>query len=442
MAEKSLIGDFIDLSHWTYYDHVVNLREFKISIEAVLEANGSAYERETISSLGSISTIYKYTVLENKFISDDFFLNEILDNITYSVSSNFYFDTLTRPITDLEIVDTIKLINKRYNNSYVSVDELPFLNDSGYNLLNIIQPRHLNKVVVPVCRYDDKIFELLFVYKYKKNDGSISFRTCSVTINREDLCVYFFCNNSGGRFKTEEDDITQSEIISADTFYYFTKKLLTDQLNYDFEPHDSKAEKGLMFKFCNLLNKAMVQEFESELTRKIEAICNRQIKEIASTLGSQVTLDEITQNKIYKKIFSTYLGEYMVRLCDEKDLVLIAQDRNLPGYPTLINFVSSTASKGRTKTKNKNSPLTFEEVYYSLNTDFSENQELEEWRISWFESYFFDKAKLIDVSQTTIKITGNHFKVVNLNTIRRTKRMVLFIIGTIRDNLSKSIQII
>lgn len=436
MSEPSLIEDFVDLSHWTYYDNIVNLQEFKISIENILKANGSEYEQEAIFSSSSISTIYKYTVHQNRFISDDFFLNEIFDNITYSVSSNFYFDTLTQSITDSDIINTINFINKRYNNSYVTADEALFLKDSSYNLLNIIQLRHLNKVVVPVCNYDDKTFELLFVYKYKKNDGSISCRTCSVMINRENSCVYFFCNNSGGRFKTEEDDdITQSGIISADTFYYFTKKLLTDSLSYNFELHDSKAEKGSMFKFCNLLNKTMVQEYESELTEKIQAICNRQVKEIASVLGSRVTFDELTKNKIYKKIFSTYLGECMVRLCDEEDLVLIAQERNLPGYPTLINFVSSTASKGRTKTKNKNAPLTFEEVYYSLSTDFSENQELEEWRISWFESYFFDKAKLTDVSQTTIKITGNYFKVVNLNTIKRTKRMVLFIIGTIRDNL-------
>lgn len=436
MAEESFISSPIEnLSNWTYYDRIINLQTFKVAIENILKEDNER-ESKDVFSLDSISAIYQYTVLQNELISNNCFLEEMFDNITYSVSSNYYFDKLKRPIEESEIINTIRFINKRFNKNYVTVDESPYLNDSGYNLLNVIQLRLLNKIVVPVCKYDDKVFELLFIYKYKKNDHTIDYRTCSIKIDREDSCVYFFCNNPGSRLKSEEaDDNKPSNIISADTFYYFTKNIFTDKLNYDFESHDTKSEKKSMFEFCNKLNNVMIEEFESELTEKINVVCTRQIKEIASALSPTVTLDDIAQKKIYKKIFSTYLGECMVRLCDEEDLVRIASERELPGYPTLINFVSSTASKGRTKTKDKNAPLTFEEVFYSLNTDFSENQELEEWRISWFESFFFDKANVTDVSQTTIKIKKNYFKVINLNTTRRTKRMVLFIIGKTRQNL-------
>lgn len=437
MANESLIISSTDLSNLNYYNRILNLQAFKVSIEKKLKENDTTYNPESIFSSINVSEIYRYIAIENKFITHDSFKKELFDNITYSVSSNFYFDKLKKTITDSDIINAIKLINDKFNKNYVTADEAPYLKESGYNLMDIIQIRLLNRVVVPVCKYDDKIFELLFVYKYKKTDGSDSYRTCSVKINRETSFVYFFCNSSGGRLKTEEDSVAQSKIISADTFYYFTKQLFSDTFNFVLEPHNTKIEKKLMFQFCNSLNKEMLKEFEDELTKKIKVICDKQIQEISTALGSQITFDKVTQEKIYKKIFSTYLGECMVRLCDEEDLVLIAQDRNLPGFPTLINFISSAASQGKTKTKNKNAPLTFEEVYYSLNTDFSENQELEEWRISWFEIYFFDNAKQTDVSQTTIKITNNYFKVTNLNKTRRTKRMVLFIIGKLRENLSK-----
>lgn len=437
MVSKSLDISSPDLSHLNYYNRIVNLQALKISIEKILKENCSIYNRDSIFSQKYISEIYRYTVIENRFITNDFFKKELFDNITYSVSSNFYFDKLKKPITDSEIINAIKLINNKFNKKYVSDDEAPFLNENGYNLMDVIQIRFFDQVVVPVCKYDDKNFDLLFVYKYKSTDGSDSYRTCSIKIDRENFYIHFFCHSSGGRLRTQEDPPTQLNITSADTFYYFTKQLLSDSFNFVLEPHDTKLEKKLMFQFCNHLNKEMLGSYEEELTGKIKKICDKQILEVTAAIGSQINFDRVTQEKIYKKIFSTYLGECIVRLCDEEDLVEMALEKKLPGFPTLINFISSAASQGKTKTKNKNAPLTFEEVYYSLNTDFNENQELEEWRISWFEKYFFDNAKSTDVSQTTIRVTKKYFKVINLNTVRRTKGMVLFIIGNLRQNLSE-----
>lgn len=437
MIGDSLIKQPVDLSHMNYFNQIVILQTFKVSIKNILEKNSFNYDYNAISSSGSIGQIYRYTTIENKFITHDSFLRELFDNVTYSVSSNYYFDKLDRSITESDIIKTIELINNHFNKPYLTTDEVVHLNGSGYNLMDVVQIRLLDRVVVPVCQYDDNFFEILLVYRYKKNDNTDGFRTCSIKIDRENSYVYYFCNSSGPRLKTEESYIEQNKIISADNFYYFAKRILSHKFNFHFETHDTKAEKKLMFQFCNFLNKEILKEYEEELTEKIQTICETQIKEISSAISPQITFDKITQEKIYKKIFSTYLGECIVKLYDEEDLVVVAQERALPGFPTLINFISSTASKGKTKTKNKDAPLTFEEVYYSLDTDFSENQELEEWRISWFENFFFDNSKPTDVSQTTIQVKRNYFKVINLNKTRRTKRMVLFIIGKLRENLSE-----
>lgn len=245
MGNNSLIVSSTDLSHLNYYNRIINLQAFKVSIEEKLKVNGNVYKYESIFSPNYVSEIYRYTVIENSFITHDSFKTELFDNITYSVSSNFYFDKLKKSITDSEIINAIELINNKFNKNYVTDDEAPYLKESGYNLMDVIQIRLLNQVVVPVCKYDDKVFELLFVYKYKSTDGSDSYRTCSIKIDRETSYVYFFCYSSGGRLKTEDDLSPQHKIVSADTFYYFTKHLLSDMFNFALEPHNTKIEKKI-----------------------------------------------------------------------------------------------------------------------------------------------------------------------------------------------------
>lgn len=433
MAEASLNNEITDFSQWGYYDSLINMQEFKISISEDIE-NINLYE--IISLITNVQGIYKYLVLENRLLTEQEFLEKMFENITYSVSSNYYFDKLEKELDESSIVKVIEKINNEINMVYVTEDEKPFLNNNGFNALGIVYPRKNDRVFVPVCKFDEKYFETLFVYKFERNDGTESFRTCSVKIDRINLNVFFFCNNPGYRNKKNESDFEQeNKISSSDQFYYSVKNILSKNESIEFELHDTREEKKKMFEFCNLLNKEMVKDYENELTTKIKEICIKHIDEISSTISPLAKLDKVVKGKIYKKVFSTYLGESMMQSCDEEDLVFIAAERGLPGYPTLIDFVSSAASRGKTKTINKNSPLTFEEVFYSLNTDFGENQELEEWRISWFDSYYFDNAKTTDVSQSTIKIKKKYFKITNLNVIRKNKKMVEFIIGELRKNL-------
>lgn len=430
MPELVRKEELFDVSNWNFYNKVININELRISLIEASKLPDTSSEIEELKKLSSVGSIYRH-ISENDIIDTEKFLNMLYENITYSSTSNYFIDNIV-DIQGVNFNSIISSINLQFNNSYVTEDEKIYLNDKGYNLLNIIQLRKNDEIVVPVCLDDDDSFKALFIYKFTDVKDTSAYRICSVVINKKTGDICFLCNSRLSSKASEGDQ--KIFINSADSFYYQIKAFLAKR-GISFAIRDPKNEKKKMFEFCNHLNKVMIDEFENELSRKIEDTCIRQINEITSLVSTQINFDSVSKKKIFNKIFSTYLGECMTKTFDASDLVFIAKERKLPGYPTLINFVSSTTSKGQTKTRDKESPLTFEEVYYSLSTDFSENEELEEWRLSWFDSNFFDNARDEDVSQTSIKITRKFFKIINLNTNRRRKRMVDYIIEEIRRSL-------
>jgi hypothetical protein len=153
-------------------------------------------------------------------------------------------------------------------------------------------------------------------------------------------------------------------------------------------------------------------------------------------MNSNIKLNTEIRDKIESKIFSTYLGEYISRGFPDDELKKSAKQNGCVCYPTKISFKGHELSRGKATARSKEFPLTFESVFYSLNTDIEIAGELDEFTLAWFDNTFFDGNKELSVSQTTIKIKKDYFSIVLLNKKHRNRKLVEFIEQTIRTAIN------
>jgi hypothetical protein len=366
-------------------------------------------------------------------------LNEIIfNNIKYNCS-HIYFEKITDRIKNEDIEKGFRNITERFSLKNIPNDYHEYLLYSGYNILDRVVPSHINEIYFPVLTYDDLMINIMSVVSFIDSDDIPTNRACIISINREDGNTSFHINGKTGRFKIGNSN--KAEINSPLSFFKYMKNLIGSSFSFLYEPKQSiyKKDREKMFLFCNNMNQYLIGEQSDLLSNELSPLIIRQIRKIfrnMNEMNSNIKLNTEIRDKIESKIFSTYLGEYISRGFPDDELKKSAKQNGCVCYPTKISFKGHELSRGKATARSKEFPLTFESVFYSLNTDIEIAGELDEFTLAWFDNTFFDGNKELSVSQTTIKIKKDYFSIVLLNKKHRNRKLVEFIEQTIRTAIN------
>lgn len=418
------------------YKSLINEIEFDKYMKELLKEE-SEFDCNKFGELSTLSLKFNY-ILNGKYISLDRLNEIILSNIQYDCS-HIYFERIMDNIKNDDIEKGFQKITERFSFKNIPNDYHEYLLNTGYNILDRVTPSHVNEIYFPVLEYDDSMIRIMSVVSFIDSDELTSNRACIIQINRKNGDTSFHVNSKSGRFKIANSN--KAEINSPLSFFKYMRDLIGSSFSFMYEPKLStyKKDREKMFVFCNEMNQYLIGEQSNLLSTELSPMIIRQIKKIfkqMNEMNNNIKLDIETRDKIENKIFSTYLGEYISRGFPDNELKKSAKQKGCVCYPTKISFKGQELSRGKASARSKEFPLTFESVFYSLNTDIKIAGELDEFTLAWFDNPFFDKSKELSVSQTTIKINKDYFSIVLLNKKNKNRKLVEFIEQTIRTAIS------
>ena len=417
------------------YRKIINEIELKEACVEYLTSEDIPFDETEMEPLNTITLLAKYMIKEKKVAIDKF--NNIFANTMTYTCSNIFLEKIEQDITDEKIESCFANLIENVNKLAVTVDQYERMEKTGFNMLDFVATREQNKLIFPVLEYDSEKIKMMCIIDYYNSSVS-EYKVCTVEISRTAKSVTFFINGSTGSFKIIN---ANNELITSPTsFFQFIKGFVGKRLNLKYESRNTKyqEEREKIYIFCNKLNQGMLSDFSAELDLALKKVLNNQITRIVTRLrkiNPRVTLNKDSREDVYRKIFDTYLGQFITSGFTEVDLKEKALENGLSCYPTNISFTGQELAKGKARARKKEVPLAFEKVFFSLNADLENAKKLEEVTIAWFDSNFFKHRKETDVSQTTITINKNYFRITMKNTVNKNKRMTEFVEKRIREIL-------
>lgn len=417
------------------YKDIINEIELKKSCMEYLSGANISYVEEDFKQLNSIQQISNYMIHQKQVSLSNF--NELyLEVLTYSCSNIFLEKTSTK-LSDEEIEKGFKRIITEINKEVVTVEQYELMEEHGYNLLDYVSTRDDNKLVFPVLKYDVSKIELFCIVQFT-DDTKRRFKACTIRVNRRNNNVTFYMNGTIGKFVI--DNYKGKSFSGSKIYMPFLRDFLKKFLGIHFisENIGYQEDKEKLFLFCQNISNALINDYAEELEAEFESFIDRQISNAFGKLkriNTNVKVDKKSRKTVYDKIFNTYLGLYITNGYTEIDLKEKALKKGIPCYPTSIFFTGQELAKGKAKSSDKKVPLAFENVFYSLKTDFTNSKKLEEVTIAWFDKSFFNEKNEMSASQTTIKIKKKYFLITMNNSVNKNKRMTRFVENTIREIL-------
>ncbi|WP_347318580.1 hypothetical protein [Rossellomorea sp. RS05] len=350
-------------------------------------------------------------------------LDKILfESILYGNLANIYLDKLTR-VSQIDESDLIKLMEnfiERVN--YGKLDEAleKYMSPKGFYLMEAISNTELGNFFLAGFDYtknsENKIstirmlFSTVVPFSIEKKGYFIS----GLEIDFEKQISILLFRNMDNTISSEFEDIKRD---TTTTKYYEKIKSLVYPILGVSNSIDYKRDRTAMFKMCKELDEIILKEFREDMLRKLgEDEIDLKVTSMLQKLLPQTILPVYEQRQVLaKRVQALILATYINALVDNDDLISIAKERKLVGFPTNISFKSGNSSKSATGTSVKDIPISGEIMFHSLYTDFDESLELPQWSISWFKDYLHVAPINTDVVQTTIRSTSKYLLIVFKN---------------------------
>lgn len=420
------------------YKLLVNEIELKKTYHDRLRTN----EEQTLEELhdyNGINPSMKYLIMNDYCTLNE--VNNILsENMKYNCS-NIFLEKLAHGLTDIQIEQGFENINTLYNKKYMATNYHSYLNTKDFNLIDRVIPDKNENVFFPILKYDSNKIEIFCFISFVDKKLDKRLRMCCVEVDRKTNASTFFVNGTTGSLKIVNDH--NNDISSPNSFFKYVKKTIEKLFKIQFTERTNKKlieKRERMFEFCNDMNNIMIGDISEELFEELTSLIDGQISRTfgrMTKMNNQVKSNTIVKKKLNDKIFSAYLGEFITMGFNETELKRKARLVNAPCYPTKISFKGHELARGKAMTRGKEFPLTFETIFYSINTDLSLAGELEEFTVAWFDSDFFEDSTELETSQTTVKVKKDYFSITMGNKKYKNKGLTEFVLSTIRDQLEK-----
>ncbi|MBE7141779.1 hypothetical protein [Bacillus paranthracis] len=245
-------------------------------------------------------------------------------------------------------------------------------------------------------------------------------------------------NNINKDYTTQHED-SDDWNESLTTYYHYLTDLFKPKLGITYLPQDAQGDRKAMFKMCKALDGALLEEIRNDVSRKI-GFSNKGVRTLLfeKLFPKTISFSEEELGKFDERLDSLLLATFINKMLSEEELVDIAKEKQLLGYPTKIAFKTDTATKGSAGSAGKESPIASSIMFHSLYTDLQDALELPQWSISWFNDYNHIFPNDTSVIQTTIVSHNKYLQIIFKNRKHLNKELIYHVVRNINRYRSQT----
>lgn len=296
------------------------------------------------------------------------------------------------------------------------------MTENGFYIMDLVNTTEKNTFLAgfdytTINNYVDKARFLITHIVPAKTDGGrvvMKYLVCAIEIDYTNKIFVTSLKNIPNIVNENENGETDEEIQKTVVQAYnkFSKLFVTylqiqKYINY-------KKDRKSMFEMCKHLDNIMLGELRQEIEAKNSDTLKVMVDTLTKELFGKAIAAIVNQDNLVVRFKSLLLATYLDVMTEDEDLINIAKNNKLVGYPTKVAFQSSNSLKGATGTSGANEPVATSIMFHSLYTDFQEALELPNWSLSWFTD-INHLTQSTQVIQTSVVSTHENFKVTFIN---------------------------
>jgi len=421
--------------------------EFVDSSKIIEEANEKLSSSIKIEDKKKLSTYFEEVIRNNP--KDRYLLNTIFfEHIMYSRLRNIFVDRFNVTDNTLE-VSTFNMKVKRILESFNNETRIPQallskMNDGKYYLMDMLDIKALGTKFIAGYDYTtngDKVKTARFIFVQVVPRGTrIGYFIAGIDINFENgTCLTMIRNltdikdieneKEAESKKNDENNQYDDYPKSFNRLYSTVKNLIVEPL-INLESIDVKSDRKGMYNLCSNLLHNLLGDIHEEVLKATEEEVKDSVQTILRKLfPNDSAFIKTNTAPLGMKIQSMLCSAFISKKYKTKDIVKIAKQIPLKGYPTRIKFISSKFSKGAAQSGGSKIPVAYTDLFHSLYTEFEKSSDLEEWSISWFLDFRNTNPDNCLVSQTTIYAKQTSFRIVFLQKKSLGKEFIYHVIG-------------
>ncbi|WP_437132031.1 hypothetical protein [Bacillus atrophaeus] len=363
----------------------------------------------------------------------------VFENIFYGRLANIFSHKIEEErITEEKFREKVKNLINYFNENSALPNDLKRLMTSETNYYLMDQLNTTNLGTTFIAGWDVEVqnsivnnarFLITKVIPTKINDSekSIDYMVMGVEIDFVSNLVNFHHKNIQNI--NNEEDITEIEKVKTlNNAYNYLSEIFIKQLGIKFKIDPDKDRVGMYNLFSKITN-SMLKEVTDEVKRKVGLLNKENTKSIIESLFNPILQKLANEKDLEERFLSIINALYIQVMLDDDELIDIAKNLKLIGYPTRIAFTTEEYAKGSTGTSGSQNPIASSIMFHSLNPDLKKSLDLQTWTISWFID--FNHLNSIDtkVIGTTINCRKDYFHVVFKNKKYIGKELLKYVIN-------------
>ncbi|MCB5895968.1 MULTISPECIES: hypothetical protein [Bacillus cereus group] len=374
-------------------------------------------------------------------------LDKILfENILYGQLKNvFTFKLSSNPSLDADIFqESMKQFIKQMNEGKVSPEVYAQMSSESFYLMESLNIGNIGSKFLAGFDFtrtaDNKVDTARFLVVQVvplKNRQTGGYFIGGVEINYTEQTLLFMIRNISNNISkdyTAQNDESNDWNENLMGYYHYLVDLFTPKLGLGYLPHDAQNDRKVMFQMCKDLDEALLSEVRDEVNRRI-GLSNTEVRTLLfkKLFPKTTTFSEEELKEFEERLDSLLLATFINKTLYEEELVDIAKEKQLVGYPTKIAFKSDTATKGSAGSSGKESPIASSAMFHNLYTDLQDASELPQWSISWFNDYHHLDSNDTSVIQTTIVSHNKYLQIIFKNRKHLNKELLHHVIRNINQ---------
>ncbi|MFT0802763.1 hypothetical protein VSK91_14610 [Bacillus swezeyi] len=320
--------------------------------------------------------------------------NLVFENIFYGRLANIFSQKIEgEEITEEKFKEKVNnLINYFNENSALSEDLKRLMtSETGYYLMDQLNTTSLGTTFI--AGWDVKVqnsivknarFLITKVIPTKTQNGekSVEYMVIGVEIDFVNNLMNFHHKNIQN-INNEEDNTEIDKVKSMISAYNYLSEIVITQLGIKFKINSNKDREG-MYDLFSKITSSMLKEVTDEVKRKVDLLNKENTKNIIESLFNPTFQKLADEKDLEERFLSIINALYIQVMLDDKELIDIAKNLKLIGYPTKIAFTTEEYAKGSTGTSGSQNPIASSIMFHSLNPDLKKSLDLQNWTISWF----------------------------------------------------------
>ncbi|MBZ9521899.1 hypothetical protein [Bacillus safensis] len=363
----------------------------------------------------------------------------VFENIFYGRLANIYSHKIEEDrFTEEKFRDKVKdLINYFNENSGLSADLKRLMtSDTNYYLMDQLDTTKLGTTFI--AGWDIEVqnsfvknarFLITKVIPTKTHDSekNIEYMVMGVEVDFISKLINFHHKNIQN-INNEEDNKEIEKVKTINNAYNYLSEIFIKQLGVKVKISPDKDRLGMYNLFSEITN-SMLKEVTDEVKHKVGPINKENTKNIIESLFNPTLQKLANKTDLEERFLSIINALYIQVMLDDAELIGIAKNLKLIGYPTKIAFTTEEYAKGSTGTSGSQNPIASSIMFHSLNPDLKKSLDLQNWTISWFVDFNHFNSLNTEVIGTTVKCSKEYFQVAFKNKKYIGKEFLKYVIN-------------